>query len=567
MADNAEATETAEATPTANANPSDGYSSAPLYLDPEMALEIQRQYLEQSQKLIRESLKADAPISDRRFGDAAWVQNPLSHMMANMYLLNAKTMQQMADAIQADPKTKARIAFAVDQFIDAYSPSNFLATNPVALEKAIATEGKSIAQGVNNLLQDLSQGSISQTDATAFDVGQNIATTEGAVVYENPYFQLIEYKPLTETVFSRPFLFVPPCINKYYILDLQPTNSLIRYTVSQGHRTFVLSWRNADPELAHASWSDYVEHAVMQAINKVCAVTGSPDVNALGFCVGGTLLANALAVFAARGEKPVASATFLTTLLDFTDTGILDIFIDETTVELREKQFEQGGLMLGKDLAATFNSLRSRDLIWNYVQKNYLMGESPPAFDLLYWNSDFTNLPGPMYAWYLRNTYLENNLVQPGRCSVAGQAVDLRRIDIPCYLYASREDHIVPPQSAFASIAHLGSKDIRFVLGASGHIAGVINPPSSNKRCYWTGSLKPQGSAKSKVKTPDYESWLAQSTEVAGSWWPDWTQWLAQQAGKPIAAPKSYGNKTYKALEAAPGRYVQTKAYTPKPNT
>ena len=371
------------------------------------------------------------------------------------------------------------------------------------------------------------------------------------MVFENAWFQLLEYKPLTAKVFEKPFLLVPPCINKFYILDLQPENSLIRYAVEQGHRTFVVSWRNPDAGLAKSTWDDYIGKAAIQAIAVVQEITQARAINALGFCVGGTILATALSVLAARGQKPVASATFLTTLLDFTDTGILDLFIDEAFVKYREMEMGQGGMMKGTDLASTFSFLRPNDLVWNYVVGNYLKGETPPPFDLLYWNSDSTNLPGPFYAWYLRNTYLENRLVKPGRAVVCGEKIDFRRLDLPVYIYGSREDHIVPIGGAYASTQHLPGKK-RFVMGASGHIAGVINHPSKNKRSHWI--------APNDKFPPRVEDWIAGAKEQAGSWWPDWAAWQKSHGGKLIAAPKSYGRGKYKAIEAAPGRYVKAKA-------
>jgi polyhydroxyalkanoate synthase len=404
---------------------------------------------------------------------------------------------------------------------------------------------------MKNLMHDLQQGHVSMTDESLFEVGKNVATTEGAVVFENELFQLIEYKPLTIKVFEKPFLLVPPCINKFYILDLQPENSLIRYAVEQGHRTFVVSWRNPDASLAQKTWDNYIEDAVIKAISVTQEISGSPTINALGFCVGGTMLGTALAVLAARGEKPVASVTLLTTFLDFSDTGILDIFIDEASVKKREKEMGKGGLMKGQDLSSTFSFLRPNDLVWNYVVGNYLKGETPPPFDLLYWNSDSTNLPGPYYAWYLRNTYLENNLVKPGKATVCGQKIDLRQVDIPVYIYGSREDHIVPIGGAYASTQALPGKK-RFVMGASGHIAGVINPPAKNKRSHW---IRADG------KVPKtHAEWLQGAVEHPGSWWTDWSLWLKGNAGKQVAAPKTYGKGKYKATQPAPGSYVKVKA-------
>ncbi len=530
--------------------------------DPDKLLELQKQYLEDAAKLWQQSTQAASQIADKRFAAPAWMHNPRASLAAATYLLNSRALQGMADAVQTDSKTKARINFAVEQMAAATAPSNFLAFNAEALQKAIDTKGESIAKGMQNLLHDMQQGHISMTDESLFTVGENVATTEGAVVFENDFFQLIEYKPLTAKVYERPFLLVPPCINKFYILDLQPENSLIRYAVAQGHRTFVLSWRNPDQSMVDKTWDDYIEQAAIKAISTVQEITGAKTINALGFCVGGTILSTALAVLAARNEKPVASVTLLTTLLDFSDTGILDIFIDEAAVQKREKELSTAGspgLLKGQELASTFSMLRPNDLVWNYVVGNYLKGETPPAFDLLYWNSDSTNLPGPMYTWYLRNTYHENNLIKPGKAVVCGEKVDLSKLDMPVYIYGSREDHIVPIDGAYASTQVLPGKK-RFVMGASGHIAGVINAPVKNKRSYWTNEK-----VTDKDKLPATQAaWLASSTEHPGSWWTDWSAWLAGHGGKQIAAPKAYGSSTgkikYKVIEPAPGRYVKAKA-------
>lgn len=526
---------------------------AGLQLDPAKLLEIQQSYLQQAGDLWNSGISAEAaqlkPVADRRFAGEAWNSNPVSHFCAASYMINAQALMGLAEAVEGDEKTRARVRFAVEQWLAASAPSNFLALNAEAQKKALDTQGQSIAQGLQNLMHDMQQGHVSMTDESVFEVGKNVATTEGAVVFENEFFQLLEYKPLTAKVHAKPFLLVPPCINKFYILDLQPENSLIRYAVAQGHRTFVVSWRNPDESMQDKTWDDYIEHAAIKAIAVTQEITGAKDINALGFCVGGTILSTALAVLAARGEKPVASLTLLTSLLDFSDTGILDIFIDETAVKFREMQMGSGGLLKGQDLASTFSFLRPNDLVWNYVVGNYLKGETPPPFDLLYWNSDSTNLPGPFYAWYLRNTYFENSLVKRGKLTVCGEKIDLSKLDMPAYIYGSREDHIVPIGGAYASTQVLkGPK--RFVMGASGHIAGVINPPAKKKRSHWIGDKLPVS----------HQAWLADATEHAGSWWPDWAAWLKRHAGPQIAAPKSYGSRKYKALESAPGRYVKAKA-------
>jgi polyhydroxyalkanoate synthase len=507
-------------------------------------------------RVLQPGAAAKGASSDRRFAASEWSATPGSSYLAEMYLLNARTLLGMVEALQADEKTRSRIRFAVLQWIDAASPSNFLALNPEAQKKAIETRGESLADGMRHLWNDLQQGHLSQTDESAFEVGRNVATTEGWVVFENELFQLLEYKPLTAKVYERPFLLVPPCINKYYILDLQPENSLIRHAVSEGHRVFVVSWKNAGEEIAKRTWDDYIEHAAIKAISLVQEISGSEQINTLGFCIGGTILATALAVLEARGERPAASMTLLTSFLDFSDTGILDIFIDEGSVRMREMTLGAesaggGSLLKGQELATTFSFLRPNDLVWNYVVGNYLKGETPPPFDLLYWNSDGTNLPGPMYCWYLRNTYLENKLKEPGALTVCGEKLDLSKIAAPAYLYASREDHIVPWQGAYRSTSILKGKR-RFVLGASGHIAGVINPPLKKKRSHWVG--------KTASLPADPEAWLAQAEERPGSWWTDWTDWLRPFGGKQVAAPKAPGNRKWKAIEPAPGRYVKEKA-------
>ena len=524
---------------------------------------LQADYLSQATAMWNNALSLPAagappakPVGDKRFSADAWSQNPATALTAQSYLLNARTLMQMAENVQGDAKTKARIRFAVQQWVDAASPANFLATNPEALAKAVETRGESISQGMQLLWKDIEQGHLSQTDESVFEVGRNVATSEGAVVFENDLFQLIEYKPLTAKVLERPMLFVPPCINKYYILDLQPENSVIRYTVEQGHRVFVVSWRNPDDSMAATTWDDYIEKGPIKAIEVVQGITGAATINTLGFCVGGTILSTALAVLAARGEQPAESMTLLTTLLDFSDTGILDVFIDEAAVKLRERTIgadapKGPGLLKGKELATTFSFLRPNDLVWNYVVGNYLKGEAPPPFDLLYWNGDSTNLPGPMFCWYLRHTYLDNALKVPGALTVCGEKLDLSKIKCPTFIYGSREDHIVPWQAAYLSTGVLsGVRDKTFVLGASGHIAGVINPAAKNKRSHWVNSKVPAEAA----------DWMKTATETPGSWWPVWSGWLGGHGGKPVAAPKAYGNRSHKVIEPAPGRYVKQKA-------
>jgi polyhydroxyalkanoate synthase len=529
-----------------------------LTLPAQTLAQVQREYLDGASALWNRSLQpaqaeAAAP-ADRRFAAREWAENPAAAFTAQMYLLNARTLMRMAESVQGDAKTKARLRFTVQQWIDAMAPSNFLALNPEAQQLALKTQGKSLAAGMQLLLGDAGRGHVSQTDEAAFEVGRNVAVTEGEVIFENELFQLIEYKPLGAKVYERPMLMVPPCINKFYIMDLQPENSLIRYAVEQGHRTFVVSWRNPDASLADKTWDDYIEHAAIRAIDVVMELTGAKTINTLGFCVGGTIIATALAVLAARGQHPAESLTLLTSLLDFSDTGVLDLFIDEAGVQLREmtlgdKSPTGPALLKGQELATTFSFLRPNDLVWNYVVGNYLKGEAPPAFDLLYWNGDSTNLPGPMYCWYLRHTYLQDELKQPGVLTVCGEKLDLGSVKAPVFIYASREDHIVPWKAAYASTRVMKGKK-RFVLGASGHIAGVINPPAKNKRNYWKNGQLPDGA----------EAWFDSATEVPGSWWGEWAGWLKPVGGKLLAAPKAQGSRKYPPIEPAPGRYVRQKA-------
>ena len=522
-------------------------------IDPALAAQLQNDYAQQFMTLWQQMLNSQVPpLTDKRFADPAWQSSTMHAFNAAAYLLNAKFLAAMADAVQMPPKAKQKVRFAVEQMVNAMSPANFLFSNPEAQQKLIETKGASLTNGLKHLFEDMQKGRISQSDETAFEVGRNVAITEGAVVFENDLFQLLQYKPLTDTVYERPLLLVPPCINKYYILDLQAHNSFVRYAVEQGHTVFLISWRNADASIAHATWNDYIEQGVLQAMHVAQAITRQKKINVLGFCVGGTMLTNALALACARGEEPVASLTLLTTFLDFSDTGILDVYIDEGKIKKIEQEIGSGGLMKGLDFNAAFASLRSNELIWNYVASNYLKGENPAPFDMLYWNADSTNLPGPMYCWYVRNTYLENNLKQFGKFMLGDKPIDLRQIDAPSFIYGSREDHIVPATAAYASTQMLPGKK-RFVMGASGHIAGVINPPAKGKRSHWT---------RADGKFPGtLDQWLEGATEHPGSWWTDWSGWLKSHAGKQIAAPKAYGKGTkFKAIEPAPGRYVKQKA-------
>jgi polyhydroxyalkanoate synthase len=493
---------------------------------------------------------AAAEPGDRRFDHPSWAESPFFDYLRQAYCINADYLKQVAEAAPvAEGQAKDRLRFVTRQFVDAMAPTNFVATNPEFVQKALETKGESIKQGIQNLIADLEKGRISMTDESAFEVGRNLAITPGAVVFENDLMQLIQYSPLTETVAKRPLVIVPPCINKFYILDLQPENSFVRYAVAQGQTVFLVSWRNTKADLGHLTWDDYVEQGALTGLRVAAEIAGVDQVNALGFCVGGTILSSALAVAKVRGESPAASLTLLTTLLDFSDPGELRCFVDEASVVARENTIGRGGLLTGRELSSVFSALRANDLIWQYVVGNYLKGGKPPAFDLLYWNSDSTNLPGPFAAWYLRHMYLENSLRVPGKLTMCGVKADLGRVDMPAFILATREDHIVPWQTSYLGRGLLGG-ETTFVLGASGHIAGVINPAAKNKRSHWV----------SDAAAASPEEWLAGATEVKGSWWPRWTEWLGRYADGEIAARGRLGSAVHAPIEPAPGRYVKEKA-------
>jgi polyhydroxyalkanoate synthase len=488
-------------------------------------------------------------MRDKRFAGHAWRDSVYHDYLRQAYLLNSRFLDDLVETAELEPHAKHRLRFYARQLIDAMSPANFAATNPEALQLALDTKGESLHTGIRLLIEDMERGRVSMTDESAFEVGRNLAVTPGEVVFENELIQLIQYTPGTPKVRGLPLLMVPPCINKFYILDLQPENSFVRYAVEQGNTVFMVSWRNiTEYRLGGLTWDDYIADGVLKPIEVVRAICKSDKINALGFCVGGTLLAGALAVLRARGEERVASVTLLATMLDFTYPGDIGVFVDEESVAAREAAIGKGGILSGKDLALVFSALRANDLVWSYVVNNYLKGKSPDAFDILYWNADSTNLPGPMYCWYVRNMYLENKLREPGKLSMCGEAVDLGAIRLPTYILATREDHIVPWKTAYLSTRHLKG-DARFVLGASGHVAGVINPPAKNRRSYWT----------SDGMAADPEQWLAGAEETKGSWWSNWNAWLERFSGGERAAPKKLGNAKFRPIEPAPGRYVKVR--------
>jgi poly[(R)-3-hydroxyalkanoate] polymerase subunit PhaC len=520
---------------------------------PEKIAEIQAHYYREHLALWSSLLSADAakPAAgvepapgDRRFDSPEWSTLPWFDYLKRSYLLNARWLTDLLESVELPAATKRRAAFRLRQVLDALAPTNFPATNPEVIRLATDSLGASLTSGVEHLREDLARGRIRMSDETAFEVGRNIAVTPGSVVYQNPVVQLIQYAPRTAQVHGRPLLIVPPFINKYYILDLQPENSFVRYALDQGIQVFLLSWRNVPPELGGSTWEDYVRQGIFAPLQTVREIAGAEQVNTLGFCVGGTLLASALAVM--DQPEQVSSLTLLAALLDFSDVGEIGVYIDEAYARQCEDAYRDGGLMPGSRLTSTFASLRANELVWYFVINNYLKGKTPRAFDLLYWNSDSANLPGRLYAWYVRNAYLENHLRVPGKLTLCGKPLDLGGIRCPAFVLGAREDHIVPWRSAYASTQLLAGR-IEFVLAASGHVAGVVNPPVGGKRNYWSNAATPV----------DGDAWLEHAVSHSGSWWPHWSAWLETHSGETVTAPKVLGSKRHPPLEPAPGHYVR----------
>jgi polyhydroxyalkanoate synthase len=491
---------------------------------------------------------------DRRFKDPAWEQEPFFDYIKQSYLLSADWMRGLIDeAENQDPETKERVAFFSRQFISAMSPSNFPLTNPAVLKKAVDSGGLTLVQGLERLLADFERGrgrlDISMTDEAAFAVGENVATSEGYVVFQNELIQLIQYTPNTETVHKRPLLIVPPWINKFYILDLQPKNSFIKHAVDQGHTVFVISWANPTEAHAGITFQDYLTKGPLAALDAIEAATGEDTVNILGFCIGGVLVSTLLGHLAARDEgKRVHSATFLTSMFDFKDVGEARVFIDDRQVAQIERQIAERGYLEAHHMADMFSMMRENDLIWSFVVNNYLLGRDPMAFDLLYWNSDSTRLPAAMLADYLKGFYLENRLKEPGGLTIAGTPIDLSKVKTPVYMMAARDDHIAPWKSCYAGTQlFAGSKT--FVLAASGHVAGVVNPPAANKYGHWTNAKLPLLAA----------DWLDAATWHEGSWWTDWYRWLKRKGGKMVTA-RTVGEGKLMPIEPAPGSYVKVRA-------
>ncbi len=494
----------------------------------------------------------DVPAGDRRFKDDAWKENEVFDFIKQSYLLSARFVQDVVKQVDGlEPRTAQKIDFYARQFVDAMSPSNFLLTNPEVLRKTAETGGENLLKGLNNLLTDLERGRgklrIKMTDTDAFKLGENIAISPGKVVYQTDLMQLIQYAPATDTVLKRPLLIVPPWINKFYILDLRPKNSLVRWAVSQGHTVFVISWVNPDAKLAEKGFENYMTEGTLAALDAIEQATGEREVNAIGYCLGGTLLASTLAYLAAKGDERIKSATFFVTLLDFAESGELAVFIDEEQLRALEERMNRRGFLEGSEMATTFNMLRANDLIWSFVVNNYLLGNEPFPFDLLYWNSDSTRMPARMHSFYLRKMYQENQLAQPNGISLAGVPIDFSKITTPAYFLSTREDHITPWKSTYRG-TQLLSGPKRFVLAASGHIAGVVNPPEGGKYSHWINPDLP----------PDPEAWFLGATEIAGSWWPDWHRWVTGLSHEQVPAREPGAGKL-PAIEQAPGSYVKVR--------
>ena len=490
---------------------------------------------------------------DRRFKDDAWRDHEVFDFIRQSYLLSARYFRSVVEGTEGlEPKTAQKVDFYTRQFVDAMSPTNFLMTNPEVLRRTAETGGENLLRGLSNLLTDLERGrgklKIRMTDDTKFKVGENIAVTPGKVVFQNDLMQLIQYTPTTEAVLKRPLLIIPPWINKFYILDLRPKNSFIRWAVEQGHTVFVISWVNPDEALAEKGFDDYMLEGPYAALDAIEKATGEKGANVIGYCLGGTLLASTLAHMAVKKDTRVKSATFFTTMVDFEEAGELGVFIDEEQLSALEEKMSKVGYLEGREMATTFNMLRANDLIWSFVVNNYLMGQEPFPFDLLYWNDDSTRMPARMHSFYLRRMYQENDLVKPGGVDLLGVKLDLRKIKVPTYILSTREDHIAPWTSTYRA-TQLYKGPVRFVLAASGHIAGVANPPDAGKYSHWVNGELP----------PDPESWFKGATELAGSWWPDWHRWVSglDRTTVPARIP---GEGGLPAIEDAPGAYVKVMA-------
>jgi polyhydroxyalkanoate synthase len=511
-----------------------------------------KMWQETTQRMFLPRAEQTATAKDKRFRHPDWTENAIFSYVKESYLITARSLLSTVRGVKGlDDATAHKVDFYMRQFLDAVSPSNFIATNPEVLSATLQSGGQNLLRGLENLLSDLARGkgrlAITMTDMEAFRPGENIASTPGKVVYQNELMQLIQYTPTTAKVRQRPLLVVPPWINKFYVLDLQPKNSMIRWAVEQGHTVFVISWVNPDEKLARKDFADYMREGPLAALDAIELATGERSVNAVGYCLGGTLLATTLAYMAAHADDRIASATYFVTLVDFADVGDMAVFIDESQLVSLEQRMNERGYLEAQDMATSFNMLRANDLIWSFVVNNYLLGKEPVPFDLLFWNADSTRMPAAMHAFYLRNMYQQNLLSKPGGIKLAGTAIDLSKIETPTFILSTREDHIAPWKSTYAA-TRLYAGPIKFVLSASGHMAGVISAPGS-KYGHWTNDKLP--------KTPD--EWFAGATAQQGSWWPLWNEWVSRYAGGRVAA-REPGDGKLAVIEDAPGSYVRVRS-------
>ena len=533
-----------------------------LMKNPEKMIELQMRawnswmtlWMDTTSKMMGSQDKSGAAKAkpDKRFKHDAWENNPFFDYIKQSYLLTAGTIQSIVNNAEGlDPKTAHKVGFYTKQFIDAMSPSNFLMTNPEVIEQTLQSKGENLLNGMKNFCKDFDADSgklrISMTNQEAFDLGKNIAVSPGKVIFQNELMQLIQYAPTTTEVYKTPVLIIPPWINKFYILDLQPKNSLIKWLTEQGHTVFVISWVNPDASLGKKDFEDYIFDGPLAALEAIEKATGVKEVNAIGYCIGGTLLSATLAYMKTQKDRRIVSAAFLVTLIDFSDPGDLGVFIDEQQISSLEQQMNERGYHEGREMAMAFNLLRANDLIWSFYVNNYLLGKEPMAFDLLYWNSDSTRMPARMHSTYLRTMYHENRFKEPGGFTVRGIPIDIRQIDTPAYFISTEEDHIAPWKSTYLG-ARLFSGPVRFVLGKSGHIAGVVNHPTAKKYGYYTGAAPAENA----------EQWYEHTEAHEGSWWPDWNNWVAEYAGDKVSA-REPGEGKLSAIEDAPGSYVRVK--------
>lgn len=555
----------------------DPFNLSQLYMDwfaaasqnPEKVMQANIDYWQKSLQLSQQAMMsfmgqkpaqpvAEVPKGDRRFKHDDWAESPVFDVIKQSYLLTSEwTRNLVSDTEGLDDHTSERIKFFTERAMDAMSPTNFALTNPAVLEKIKETKGANLVHGLKNMLEDLEAGDgelrIRMTDTEAFELGKNVGATPGKVVFQNRMFQLIQYTPTTDTVLKRPLLMVPPCINKFYILDLQPKNSWLKWLVDQGHTVYVISWINPDETYADTGFGDYITEGVLTAVDAVEYDSGESEINAVSYCIGGTLLSTAMAVMKSRGDQRIKSATFFTTMLDFSEPGELGLFIDDAQISSLEDQMNEKGYLEGTKMAGAFNLLRANDLIWSFYINNYLLGNDPRPFDLLYWNSDSTRLPAKMHSWYLRNLYQDNSLCRPQTLSIDGEAIDLSKIDVPACFISTVDDHIAPWKSTYMGACML--PQARFILGGSGHIAGIINPPAANKYGYRTT----QGALPATA-----DEWLAQAEQHEGSWWPEWDRWVRTLADETVDA-RVPGEGKLAAIEDAPGTYVTCKMDDPAP--